>query len=94
MAEVVTLRARIEGKVQRVWFRAWTVEEATKRGLNGWVQNLPDGAVEALFSGPKEQVEDMLAACHQGPSRARVDKVSAEPARAPDQPGFTQVGRD
>lgn len=94
MAEIVTLKTRIEGKVQRVWFRAWTVEEATKRGLNGWVQNLPDGAVEALFSGPKEQVEDMLAACHQGPSRARVEKVSAEPALAPAETGFRQVGRD
>ena len=42
------VRAIIEGRVQGVWFRAWTVDEASKRGLDGWVRNRRDGAVEEL----------------------------------------------
>ena len=46
------LRVVIEGRVQGVWFRAWTVEAASGRGLDGWVRNRRDGTVEALFAGP------------------------------------------
>ena len=84
MSEVA--RLRIEGRVQGVWFRAWTVEEARRRGLTGWVRNRTDGSVEALFSGESEAVAGMVDACHIGSSAARVTAVErlavadAEPA--------------
>ena len=88
---ILAVRVRIEGRVQRVWFRAWTVEEASKRGLDGWVRNCADGSVEALLAGPEAVVQDMVAACWKGPPKARVDKVVSEPADVPDGAGFRQA---
>ena len=65
----------IGGRVQGVGFRAWTERRARSLGLAGWVRNLPDGDVEAVFSGPAEAVDAMLAACREGPRGARVTKV-------------------
>lgn len=73
------VRVRITGKVQGVWFRAWTCEQARVLGLDGWVRNLSDGSVEALFAGPPEVVERALAACHRGPPSARVALVTPTP---------------
>jgi len=85
------LRARvtIEGRVQGVFFRASTREEARKLGVNGWVRNLPNGDVEALFEGDKAVVTQMLAWCYKGPPYAVVHKVnvSYEPFVG-DQDGF------
>ncbi|GEO80544.1 acylphosphatase [Pararhodospirillum oryzae] len=86
-----TVRASILGRVQGVWYRGWTVETATKLGLDGWVRNRADGSVEALFHGADDQVEAMIRACHQGPPAARVDAVLIEPASAPDRAGFRQL---
>lgn len=77
------VRVVIEGRVQGVWFRAWTAQEAERRGLRGWVRNRRDGAVEALFAGDVAQVDDMVRACRQGPPSARVEKVAAHPAEDP-----------
>ena len=52
MAERKIVHVLISGTVQGVWFRAWTVQEAQKRGLDGWVRNRRDGDVEAVFAGP------------------------------------------
>ena len=82
------IRVRISGRVQGVWFRAWTEQRATALGLDGWVRNRRDGDVEALFAGADEAVEAMVAECRNGPPDARVDAVSAEPDEAPDAPGF------
>ncbi len=79
---------RIEGRVQGVWYRGWTVREATLRGLDGWVCNRSDGSVEALFSGPADRVREMLSACHEGPPSARVTGVYPEPAPPPSGRGF------
>ncbi|MEM4699636.1 MAG: acylphosphatase [Candidatus Nezhaarchaeales archaeon] len=68
-------RVYISGRVQGVFFRAWTRDEAIKRGLSGWVRNLADGRVEALFEGEREAVEDMVRACWTGPPGARVSNV-------------------
>lgn len=87
----IAVTARIEGLVQGVWFRAWTAEQAGKRGLAGWVRNRRDGSVEALFAGPEDQVRDMLAACRDGPPAARVASVSETPATPPDAPDFRQL---
>jgi acylphosphatase len=73
---------RIRGRVQGVWFRGWACEEAIRRGLAGWVRNRRDGSVEALLVGPPAAVEAMIAACHQGPSHARVEDVTVEDAGA------------
>ncbi len=83
-----SVRVRIEGRVQGVWYRGWAVSEASGRRLGGWVRNRRDGSVEALFSGPKAIVNDMLEACWQGPPAARVTAVNPRPADRPDKPGF------
>ena len=68
----------IEGRVQGVYFRAATRDEARARGLAGWVRNRADGRVEALFEGDKAVVENMLAWCHKGPPYAYVDHVEID----------------
>jgi acylphosphatase len=91
MTTFAARRVCIEGRVQGVWFRAWTAEQAMARGLKGWVRNRGDGSVEALFAGPEAAVEDMLRACREGPPAAAVSAVIAEPAEAPDGDGFLQL---
>jgi len=81
------VRVRIEGRVQGVWFRGWTLEEARHRKLAGWVRNRLDGSVEALFSGPEAVVEEMVALCHHGPRWARVAAVRRLPTEADEFPG-------
>lgn len=65
----------IEGRVQGVFFRANVQEMASSAGLSGWVRNLVDGRVEAVFEGPAESVERMVQWCWQGSSSSRVDTV-------------------
>ncbi len=84
----LTLRARVTGRVQGVWFRAWTREEAEARGLSGWVRNEADGSVTALISGPDEAVRGMVAALAEGPPAARVKHVETEAADPPGGTGF------
>lgn len=63
----------VVGRVQGVWFRASTRDMARELGLAGWVRNLPDGGVEAVFEGPRAAVERAVAWCRTGPQAARVD---------------------
>ncbi|MBF0393326.1 MAG: acylphosphatase [Alphaproteobacteria bacterium] len=86
-----SVRVRIHGKVQGVWFRGWTVEQAGQFGLSGWVRNRRDGTVEAVFFGDDQPVESMLALCRRGPPAALVTKVEVTPDAQPDQPGFGQM---
>lgn len=65
----------MRGSVQGVGFRYATRSRAASLALGGWVRNCPDGAVEAVFEGPVERVESMVAWCRRGPSGARVDSV-------------------
>ena len=90
MSDNKAVNALISGKVQGVWFRAWTVEQAQKRGLVGWVRNRNDGSVEALFAGPADKVDDMLQACRQGPPLAKVAGVAITPAPFPHNESFEQ----
>ena len=62
----LSIRLRIYGKVQGVWFRAWTVREARRLGLDGWVRNRADGSVEAVLGGPAVQVREMVDLCRRG----------------------------
>lgn len=75
MSDQKTVEAIIRGRVQGVWFRAWTEREANQRQLSGWVMNLRDGSVRALFHGRASAVDDMLGACWDGPPAAQVDAV-------------------
>jgi len=81
----------VAGRVQGVWFRGWTVENAQARGLHGWVRNRADGTVEALFEGPAALVADMIDACRRGPPLARVDALAEEPADDDGRTGFVQL---
>ena len=82
------VRLRIEGRVQGVGFRYWVMEQANALGLDGWVRNRHDGAVETVFSGPAEAVAEMVRRCHAGPSFARVARVHEQPESGPVDPGF------
>lgn len=83
------VHATITGRVQGVFYRAWTEGEARKRHLRGWVRNRHDGSVEALFSGEDSSVDDMLSACRQGPRAASVTDISVEEVETDDIPdGF------
>ena len=66
----------IDGRVQGVCFRLDTRRAALKRDIKGWVRNLPDGRVEAMFEGDKDDVKSMLTWCEAGPPLARVSEVS------------------
>jgi len=86
-----TIRAVVYGRVQGVWFRGWTTEQARTRGLDGWVRNRRDGAVEALISGPAERVDDLVEALHTGPPVARVTGVETHAAAPPEDEGFNPL---
>ena len=65
----------IHGLVQGVFFRASARDAAVRLGVGGWVRNLPDGSVEALFEGEKKKVEEIVGWCYKGPPSAQVMKV-------------------
>ena len=67
----------VEGRVQGVFFRAYTRDEAVKLGLTGWIRNRPNGSVEALIEGKEAAVEKMLQWFHQGSPHSLVTKVHA-----------------
>lgn len=76
--EIVQAHVWVSGRVQGVFFRASTREEAMRRGVVGWVRNLPDGRVEAVFRGRREAVDACLAWCREGPPGARVDRLEVK----------------
>lgn len=80
-----TERVAIKGRVQGVFYRDWTVQNATELGLKGWVRNRRDGSVEALFSGPPEKVQEMEQRCRRGPPAAAVTGFQTFPST--DEPG-------
>lgn len=75
MREMARAHVLITGMVQGVFFRAYTRDEARARGLTGWVRNLPDGRVEAVFEGDRQILDGMLTWCHKGPPYAYVKEV-------------------
>ncbi|MDH5782196.1 MAG: acylphosphatase [Candidatus Bathyarchaeota archaeon] len=76
---VSTLKVRahvyVSGRVQAVFFRSETQDEAVRHDVTGWVRNLPDGRVEAVFEGEKENVGKLIEFCRRGPPGARVANV-------------------
>jgi acylphosphatase len=71
----VRVRVIVEGRVQGVFFRYSTCEQAEKLGVNGWVLNRPNGDVELLVEGMKDAVDSLIGWCHHGPPGARVTNV-------------------
>lgn len=82
------VRVCITGRVQGVWFRAWTVEQAYALNLDGWVRNRRDGSVEAVFAGVADTVDDMIGRCRIGPPAAVVDRVTVTPETEAVAAGF------
>ncbi len=76
--DIICAHVYISGRVQGVGYRYSTVETATQLGLKGWVRNLPDKRVEAVFEGKREIVEQMIRWCHEGPPAALVETVKVE----------------
>lgn len=67
---------KIKGRVQGIGFRYWAINKAREiGGISGWVHNAADGSVEILMRGEEKDIDEMILACHQGPSLARVDSV-------------------
>jgi len=91
MADRKIVHADITGTVQGVWFRAWTVQEAEARGLDGWVRNRRNGDVEAVFAGPADRVDDMIRVCHRGPDAARVSAVQVAAESREPGAGFRKL---
>ncbi|NBD33250.1 MAG: acylphosphatase [Cyanobacteria bacterium] len=75
---MVRAHVYISGKVQGVGYRLSTQSEAVKLGIKGWVRNVFDGSVEAVFEGEKKAVAQMIQWCHQGPPAAVVKNVQVE----------------
>lgn len=65
----------ISGRVQGVYYRAFTQEVADSLGLKGWVRNLPDRRVEAVFEGERDLIEKAILKCKQGPPYANVTDI-------------------
>ena len=76
--EKVRVHVIVEGHVQGVCFRMDTRRAALERGVTGWVRNLRDGTVEAVFEGDEVSVRSMIEWCEGGPRLARVSDVAAE----------------
>jgi len=85
----VRLRVFVEGRVQGVYFRDSTWQQAIRLGICGWVRNLPDGRVEAVYEGPREMVEELLAWTHRGPARALVTGVAVYDEAPKGERGFS-----
>jgi acylphosphatase len=69
------VRVIVSGQVQGVFFRKGCAEAARRRGVAGFVRNLPDGRVEAAFEGPEDDVDAMVAWCRRGTDWADVDEI-------------------
>lgn len=75
MTSAVRAHVWISGRVQGVAFRWETARVAAAHAVSGWVRNLPDRRVEAVFEGPREAVEAVVDWCRRGPALARVDDL-------------------
>jgi len=78
MSDKVSAHLIVRGRVQGVFFRAFTREVAVSLGLRGWVRNLPDGTVEALFEGDRKDIEQAVARCYEGPPASHVTDIDIE----------------
>src|SRR3954469_7169128 len=88
--ERIRRRVRVRGDVQGVFFRETTRRKASDAGVAGWVANRSDGSVEAVFEGPADAVESMLAYAREGPTAANVESVDVT-EESPEGPSGFEV---
>lgn len=84
----VARHVRVTGRVQGVFFRAWTCEQADVLGVAGWVRNRPDGSVEAYVEGERLPVERLIERLREGPPSAAVSQVKVEEVQPSGAVGF------
>ena len=75
---MVRYRVLVSGRVPGVFFRATCRRLALAHGVSGWVRNLPDGELEAVFEGRAQDVDRLVEWAHHGPSRAMVAHVAVQ----------------
>ena len=85
-------RVRLTGRVQGVFFRAWTQQEAVELGVHGWVRNCDDGSVEAHLEGDEAAMKALVQRMHEGPPSANVEHVEVEDTPALGITGFEARG--
>lgn len=83
-------RLLVHGRVQGVWYRGWTVDQARALALDGWVRNRSDGNVEILVSGPDDAIATLIERCREGPPAARVERIEILDADEAVPAGFAQ----
>jgi acylphosphatase len=88
MGETVRAHVLVSGSVQGVFFRVSAAQRAGRAGVNGWVRNIADGRVEAVFEGERHAVEECVEWCSSGPPGASVDRVEVEWEQPAAEPGF------
>lgn len=86
--DALRLHVLVRGKVQGVWFRESTRQEAERLAVAGWVRNLPNGDVEAVMTGPAPQVHALVDWCRRGPPNAQVQEVHVQVQDGPMEVGF------
>ena len=87
----LTRRIRVHGRVQGVFFRDWTVDQARRLAVDGWVRNRRDGTVELLVAGDAPAVESLTDRVREGPPQARVERVEVADVDEPVEPGFRRA---
>ncbi|MGB3536174.1 MAG: acylphosphatase [Microcoleaceae cyanobacterium] len=90
-SEMTRVHVWISGRVQGVGYRFSTLHQAKQRDLHGWVKNLPDGRVEAVFEGTLTNIEEMIQWCHHGPEAALPKNVEVEYEEVEELQGFEIV---
>ncbi|RLC32703.1 acylphosphatase [Candidatus Woesebacteria bacterium] len=83
----------IQGRVQGVFYRVWVCTQAEGLGLTGWIKNLTDGRVEAVFEGPKDKVEEIISKCKIGPSVAGITHVDIKWEKAKKEYAGVEIER-
>ena len=86
----ITRHLLIHGRVQGVWYRAWTVRMAQQLGVSGWVRNRRDGSVEVVVEGDVERVRDFICRATAGPPNARVERIDERECEPLGAVGFEQ----
>lgn len=79
MTEIKAVKAIVSGRVQGVFFRAETKRAADTLSIKGWVRNLPNGCVEAVFEGDEKRIQKMITWCWQGSPGSSVSQVETQP---------------
>ncbi len=85
-----TVNLRITGRVQGVWYRAWTRDTATELGLNGWVRNRMDGSVEAVVQGDDAAINQLIEKCWDGSPASKVHDIKVTSSDETVDAGFKQ----